>query len=448
MNPLIMENISAILLGFALLCIMLFAAMETTLTGLKKEDIHEAKRANKTGIKSWIFNNMPYVFAKEKLILNIVLIKKHFLDGFAVAVITIDPNNEVLSKIVVISITLIIGEMLPKFLAMKKISSLFTVTSFFLVLYLKLITYGEMLASFAVTPFASVLKKLGFISASQKAIAHKHNNKELQTLIDIQHEEGKIAKLEKYMLDGLLDLEETEVRQVMTHKHDIMLLQTGDTILSIENAMMESGFSRFPVIDNVSKKGKDGLHNNIVGTLHIRDFFRLKNKVLEKNQGSTKLTNATCLYQALTKDILREPLFISSKSKLKHQLEEFQRKKKHLAIVVDEFEEMVGVVTLEDVLEEIVGDISDEHDIDDTSIVEQGDGSWIVDTDYLLHDFNRKMDIEIEDDDVTTVIGLVTNIIHKLPKAGDFCETHGYRFEVMSISGNQGKIKIRKIVQN
>jgi Mg2+/Co2+ transporter CorB len=239
----------------------------------------------------------------------------------------------------------------------------------------------------------------------------KNGHDVLRGAID-QHLKGDAAgKQDLAMLGGILDLSELEVSDVMVHRTKMTMFDVSDPQKHIIEAILKSGHSRFPI-------WKDN-PDNIIGVLHAKDVFA----ALLAEDGEAEKINIEA--------ILKPPWFVPDTRRLSDQLTAFLRRRTHFAIVVDEYGEMMGLVTLEDVLEEIVGDIADEHDTDSIRIRRRKDGSIVADGATPIRDLNRTLDWHLPDDEATTIAGLIIHEARMIPNAGQAFTFHGFRFEVL-----------------
>ncbi len=233
----------------------------------------------------------------------------------------------------------------------------------------------------------------------------------LRGAIDLHLKEGAVVKKDRDMLGGILDLSELEVFDVMVHRTKMTMIDAAMAPDEIIKEVLKSGHSRVPV-------WKDR-PDNIIGILHVKDLF---SSLLDQGGEAEKIA---------IEAIVKPPWFVPDTRRLSDQLAAFLRRKTHFALVVDEYGEVMGLVTLEDVLEEIVGDISDEHDAERPRIRKQKDGSVIIDGTLPVRDLNRALDWQLPDAEVTTVAGLVVHEARMIPDAGQAFTFHGFRFEVL-----------------
>jgi Mg2+/Co2+ transporter CorB len=236
-------------------------------------------------------------------------------------------------------------------------------------------------------------------------------HEELRGAIDLHHKEGAVIKKDRDMLGGILDLKNLEVADVMVHRTQMEMIDAGMDMKDIVKQMLDNAHTRVPVWRDTQ--------DNIIGVLHAKNLFT----ALQKSGGS-----AANLKLA---DIIGEVWFVPDTRPLEDQLNAFLRRKTHFAIVVDEYGEVQGLITLEDVIEEIVGDIKDEFDSLGTGVRKAKDGSMVIDGGVALRDLNRTLEWQLPDEEATTVAGLVIHEARTIPDQGQVFTFHGFRFEVL-----------------
>lgn len=244
-------------------------------------------------------------------------------------------------------------------------------------------------------------------------VAHQ----EIRGAIDLHHKEGTVVKGDRDMLGGILDLTDLEVADVMVHRLKMETLSADEPPEKVVEAALSSSHTRLPVWK--------GDPDNIVGVLHVKDLLR----ELGRRNWDAKAVDIAA--------IATETWFVPDTTTLKSQLGQFLKRNSHLALVVDEYGEVQGLVTLEDILEEIVGQISDEFDRSEALIRPQSDGRVIVDGSVPIRDLNRHMDWSLPDEEATTIAGLVIHEAQTIPDTGRAFTFHGYRFEVLRKSRNR-----------
>lgn len=239
----------------------------------------------------------------------------------------------------------------------------------------------------------------------------------LRGAVDLIHREGGVEKIDRDMFGGLLDLRELHVSDVMVHRTEMVKINADLTAEEIVREVLATEYTRIPLWREKPE--------NIVGVLHAKDLLR----ALKTSEGDLSRIDINA--------ITLPPWFVPEMRPLSEQLKAFRRRKTHFALVVDEYGEVEGMVTLEDILEEIVGDISDEHDVVVAGVRTQPDGSVIVDGSVPIRDLNRAMDWQLPDDEATTIAGLVIHESRSIPERGQAFTFHGFRFRVLRRERNR-----------
>lgn len=240
---------------------------------------------------------------------------------------------------------------------------------------------------------------------------------ELRGAIALHHEEGGVVKDDRDMLGGVLDLRELTVDDIMVHRKSIVMIDADKKPAEIVTEALHSPHTRLPLYK--------GDAENIVGILHVRDMAR----ALHEADGDASVVDIDALR--------REPWFVPETTEVLDQLNAFREKREHFALVVDEYGALMGLVTLEDILEEIVGAIEDEHDIAVEGIRPDAEDSWLVDGSVPIRDLNRALDWELPDEEAVTIAGLVIHEAQTIPERGQVFQFHGARFEVVERRRNQ-----------
>lgn len=249
-------------------------------------------------------------------------------------------------------------------------------------------------------------------------------HEELRGALDLLHREGSVIKADRDRLGGLLDLEELEVSDVMKHRTVMRAINADDAPEAIVRTVLESPFTRMPLWR--------GSTENIIGIVHAKDLLRA---LAEPDMEPRDLDIGK---------IAQKPWFVPDTTSLKDQLNAFLRQKMHFAVVVDEYGEVQGIVTLEDILEEIVGDIADEHDLEIQGVRQEADGSIVVDGSVPIRDLNRALDWRLPDEEATTIAGLVIHESKLIPQERQSFTFHGKRFIIMKREKNRiTKLRIR-----
>jgi Mg2+/Co2+ transporter CorB len=239
----------------------------------------------------------------------------------------------------------------------------------------------------------------------------------LRGAVDLLHHEGKVEKQDRDMFGGLLDLRELQVSDVMIHRTEMVTVNADLPAEELVREVLASEYTRIPLWREKPE--------NIIGVLHAKDLLR----AIRASEGDVSHIDVSA--------IALPPWFVPEMRPVSEQLKAFRRRKTHFAMVVDEYGEVEGIVTLEDILEEIVGDISDEQDVVVAGVRAQPDGSVVVDGSVPIRDLNRAMDWSLPDEEATTVAGLVIHEARSIPERGQSFTFHGFRFRVLRRERNR-----------
>jgi Mg2+/Co2+ transporter CorB len=240
---------------------------------------------------------------------------------------------------------------------------------------------------------------------------------ELRGTVDLLHREGGVEREARNMIGGLIDLGDLEVSDVMVHRIRMRTICADQEPQAIVREILASPYTRLPLWSETP--------DNIIGILHAKDLLR----ALDGVKGDASKLDV--------RGVAIDPWFVPDTTSLPDQLRAFLSRKSHFALVVDEYGEVMGLVTLEDILEEIVGDIKDEHDVAVTGVRPQTDGSVNVDGSVPIRDLNRAMDWTLPDEEATTIAGLVIHEARAIPDPGQVFTFYGYRFQVIRKSKNR-----------
>jgi Mg2+/Co2+ transporter CorB len=319
----------------------------------------------------------------------------------------------VIATAVLTPLLLIFGEVLPKSLAITSADAIARRVALpvqFMVTILRPVMY-------VLTGVVRFLLRLIGIKAA--VVDTQAALEEIRGAVELGAQEGHLEKVDRDRLGGVLDLEELDVSEVMIHRQAIKALDAGLPVSELIAQAVNLPHSRVPVYE--------GDPENIIGILYNRDILSAL-VVARGDMSAIQLSS-----------IIREPKFIPDTTTLKEQLENFLKERSHFALVVDEYGALQGLVTLEDILEEIVGDIMDEHDVAVQGVRPMPDGSVFVDGWVPVRDLNRAMDWELPDEEAVTVAGLVMHESQTIPEIGQEFSFHGHRFHVMRKERNQIK---------
>jgi Mg2+/Co2+ transporter CorB len=258
----------------------------------------------------------------------------------------------------------------------------------------------------------------------QRIEPQRSNHDESRGAVDDFRREGQMVREDRARIGRLSDLDELEVSDVMVHRTNMRSVNADNPPEVLVREILQSPHTRMPLWK--------GSLDNIVGVLHAKDLLRALNDV------------GNDFSQIDVMKIATKPWFVPDTTTLQEQLNAFLRRKAHFAIVVDEYGEVEGLVTLEDIIEEIVGEIADEHDIDIQGVKQEADGSVVVDGTVSIRDLNRALDWNLPDEEATTIAGLVIHETQLIPDEKQAFTFHGKRFVVMKRDKNRiARLRIR-----
>lgn len=301
--------------------------------------------------------------------------------------------------------------------------------------------HAEALSAFAIGPIAVLhalvspatalmlwLSRLisRLLGGDAMGMVNQVTEEEIMSLVHASHSGGLIEEEEKDMIASVLQLDESSARELMTPRIDIVALEASATISDALAAFVESGFSRIPVYE-------DSI-DNLKGLLYAKDIL-------------TAVKDGQDFASQRIDELVREASFVPETKRADALLKELQAKNVHLAVVVDEYGGTSGLITIEDLIEEIVGDIRDEHDFgEEEDYVEVGDGAYLIEASMDLDDLNALLACSIDTSDADTLGGYIYLALGRVPLADEVIETDILRMTVMSIDGHRiRKVKVRKL---
>jgi len=257
---------------------------------------------------------------------------------------------------------------------------------------------------------------------------------EIAGALQLGHSEGVVEKEDRDRILGALDLRERVVEEIMLHRSGIEMINAADAPADILEQCLQSNHTRLPVY-------RDDLEN-IIGVIHAKDLLRAMYKLIGGPDG-----DASALKTFDIAEVAMAPYFVPETSTLDEQMRQFLHRRTHFALVVDEYGSLQGLITLEDILEEIVGEITDEFDpLADHAVKTDSDGQFLVDGAMTIRDLNRANDWNLPDEEANTVAGLVIHEAQMIPTGGQVFSFHGFRFEVLARDGNRiTKLKMRPL---
>lgn len=400
----------------------LFSGSETALTAASKARIHQlAKGGDKRARRV-----SRLIDDKERLI-GAILLGNNLVNILASALATslfldlMGDDGVFYATAVMTALVLIFAEVLPKSYAIAHTEamalSMARIIGFVVFVFAPIVSLVQHIVRITLKIFGVDISEIDNPLSAQE---------EIRGAIDLHRHEGGIVKEDQHMLGSILDLEEITVEEVMLHRKSMQMIDLNTPTDDLIAAVVRSPYTRLPLYD--------GEPENIVGVLHAKDVLR----AIRRAGGQMHRFNV--------KRIMTKPWFVPETTNLKEQLNAFLERKSHFALVVDEYGDIQGLITLEDILEEIVGDIADEHDFEIAGVRTLADNSVEVEGSVTIRDLNRMFDWHLPDDEATTIAGLVIYEAETIPIVGKKYSFHGFRFEVTARNKNQiTGIRMRKL---
>ena len=347
-----------------------------------------------------IGNNIANVAASAIATSIMIGIFQNYAVGIATGVMTL--------------LILIFGEITPKSIAAKNnelVSQLVAPSIWYLSIFLAPILN-------VLDRFLNKFIKLIGIKAKEKVITEE----EIISMLKLAEEEGSIKEVEERMIKSIFKFDDIDVSTVATPRRDMVMLESTTKIKDSFKIFLNKNHTRIPVYE----KNKD----NVIGIAHIKDLM----KHMQERYKNVQIKN-----------IIYKPYFVPEVKKLSDILRQFQKRKEHMAIVVDEHGLMTGLVTMEDILEEIVGEIMDETDIIAPNIKNMGKNTWIVNGKTEITEINEKLKMKLKGKGYDTLSGFILKQTGKIPEEGDEISYNNFNLKVESIENNRiSKIKVEK----
>lgn len=412
------EIFLALLIFLSLFLSGLLSATETAITAMSTAKIHKLKTdGNK---KAAVISKLRE--DKESLIGTILLANNAcniFASTMATAVLIDMFGNEgvIYATLIMTVLIIIFAEILPKTYALSNPEKAALSFAYFLQFTVKICRPITKMINLIVEFILNVFKMK---HSSFKLVSP---TEEIKGTIELHHKEGYVDQSDKFMLDGVFFLGETHVSEVMTHRKNMHSINLDLEIQEIITQVKNIGHTRIPVW----KEKPD----NIVGILNTRDLLHA-------------LLDCQDIQKINISELITEPMFIHENAALDEQLTEFKTRKTHFAIVIDEYGDIQGVITISDILEELVGRIGDEHDKEREEIIIK-DNCCVVKGDITIRDLNRKLNWSLPDEEASTIAGLLIHEAEKIPEVSELFEFYGFSFTVLAKEVNQlTSIKIEK----
>ncbi|MEN8721289.1 MAG: HlyC/CorC family transporter [Alphaproteobacteria bacterium] len=409
----------ALTMGAILILLILsgfFSGSETALTATSRARIHQlAQQGNKRA------KGVEKLIQDQERLIGAILLGNNLVNILASALATsmflnlFGDSGVAYATLIMTALVVIFAEVMPKTYAIQNPDrGALAVAPIIRIIVL------------VFTPFVWLVQKLvsGVFRLFGRNVGSEWTGSALEEIrgaIDLHHSEGRVKKGYRDMLGSILDLRDLDVGEVMTHRRNMFMINADDSGEKILDAVINSPFTRIPLYKDEQE--------NIIGVFHAKDVLRAVAALPADKSDET--------LKAALLDIAAEPWFVPETRGLNQQLESFKRRHAHFAIVIDEYGTLMGVLTLEDIIEEIVGDISDEHDHVVEGVRPQDNGSFLVDGIVTIRDLNRELDWRLPDDEATTIAGLVIHEARTIPEVGQAFNFHGFTFEVLKRQRNQ-----------
>ncbi len=390
-----------------------FSSCETAMTAVSKAKIHTL--AQEENNKKAII--LQKLLGELGLVVSVLLTCNTIINSLAVSLATgiliniFGSEGIAYASLMMGGLLLLYGEVIPKMVAIYAPE--------------KLLLFAARPLNIVVTLFRPFNKLItGFAKMTLKPFGIKVSLKdnyyasldELKGVIDLHKGPGQDVVHERKMLKSILDLGSVPVVDVMIHRKNVMMIDADTPFQKIVDQVLKSPFTRLPIWKNDP--------DNIVGVIHSKDLFRyIKRNIKEEERNVL--------------EIAQPPWFIPESTDLLDQLQAFRARREHFAVVVDEYGAFLGIATLEDILEEIVGDIRDEHDVSVRGIRPQQNDSFIVDGTVTIRDLNRHNDWDLNDEDASTIAGLILHKVRMIPNVGQTFLIDGFSVEVLKKQRNQ-----------
>jgi len=386
----------------------LFSGSETALTATSRARMYQlARKGNK---RAGTVNRL--ISQKERLIGSILLgnnLVNILASSMATSVLIAFFGNAgvAYATIIMTILVLIFSEVLPKTFALHQPDrvalAVAPAVSPVVTIFAPVVNIVQLIVGATLRLFGVELRDGGHIIDTTE---------ELRGTFELHARSGGIVKTDKDMLESILDLPTVDVSEIMVHRRNIVTIEASQPMPDIVKEVLSSPHTRLPLWRDDPE--------NIVGILHAKDLLR----AITENGDSIEGIDV--------EEMMREPWFVPDTTTLLEQLNAFRARHEHFALVVDEYGALMGLVTLEDIIEEIVGDITDEHDIVNVGrVVREPTGSYVVDGSMTVRDLNRLKDWHLPEDDAATIAGLLIHDAKRIPDVGESFEFHGFRFEVL-----------------
>ncbi len=398
-------------IGILLILSAFFSGSETALTAVSRARIHHLQEEGNKRARIVV----RLIERRERLI-GSMLVGNNIVNIFASALATsvlidlVGDGAVAIATVIMTVLVIVFSEVLPKTYAIRHPdrASLSVAPAVAFVVFV--------FSPIAITVQFIVSRLLKLFGERTDTNVHDAAEQEIRGTISMHAETGAVVEHERDMLHSILDLDRMTVGEIMTHRRRMLTLDADLPAKVLVERVMASPYTRIPVWRSEL--------DNIVGVLHAKDVLR----ALGTTRGNPEAVDIAA--------IVTKPWFVPETTNLLEQMSAFRERHAHFALVVDEYGGLMGLVTLEDILEEIVGEITDEHDAKTRMIAAQPDGSYLVQGILSVRDVNRRLGWDLDEDEATTIAGLMLHHAQTIPNVGDRCEIDGFRFVVTTRQGN------------
>ncbi|KIJ88225.1 HlyC/CorC family transporter [Rickettsia asembonensis] len=388
----------------------LFAATETAITASSSGKIHKLKIAGNKRAKTVL-----EVLKKKEKVIGTLLIGNSLINTVCTTIATtlfisfLGDNGPIVASGVMAFIIIVFAEVVPKAIAVAKPEQLALKMASTIVIFLKLFKPINIALDYITKIFCFIFR----INLNPQI----SGTEEVRGVIEHYHQEGGVYKSDRNMLGGILDIRNMTVSEIMTHRSSIIALNINLPHEVIIKTLLSGAHTRIPLWqDN---------RDNIIGILNLKDLL----KALYENNNDAKKVNINKL--------LTPPWFIPENALVVDQLHAFRERNNHFACVVDEYGDLQGIITLEDVIEEIVGPITDEHDRLNNEIIKKSNTEFIIKGTTTIRDINRELDWNLSDEDANTIAGLIIHKIVRIPNQGEVIEIFNFKIIILKKIANK-----------
>lgn len=419
-------------IGAILVCLLLsafFSGSETALTASSKAKLRARADRGDSGAEAAV-----RVTADSEKLIGAILLGNNVVNILAASLATalftrlLGSGGVAIATLVMTVLVLIFSEVMPKTYAIsapEKVASL--------------VARPIRLLTVVLAPVVTVVRLIvgGILSlAGLKTDPGKHMfslEEEIEGALSIGHAQGAVNKEDRDRLLGALDLGNRTVEEIMRHRSEVQMIDGDLPPAKILEQVLASPHTRLPVYRDERE--------NIIGVIHAKDLLRAVNRAVREagDAGAARHFDLAA--------VMMPPYFVPETSALDEQMREFLKRRTHFALVVDEYGSLRGLITLEDIIEEIVGEIADEHDTEaDQTLKPNPQGDYLVEGGMTIRDLNRQLDWDLPDDEANTVAGLVIHMAQSIPEQGQVFSFAGYRFEVVTRRENRiTRLRIRPL---